>query len=140
MRLLFTLIVTAVLLSACKKETLAPVIDLMENADTTAVAIKQGSFMNGPYGTVSGNAILYRKPDGKFEIKLDGFNTTNGPDLYVYLSREIMPVNFIEIEKLRSTTGDQVYAVTTTVDISDYKYVCIHCKEFNHLFGHALLQ
>ncbi len=127
--------------SACKKEKLAPVIMLMETPmDTAAVQQQAGQFMNGPYGTVTGQAVLFRNNNGTFEILLENFNTTNGPDLYVYLSKEIMPANFILLEKLRSTNGSQVYSVPGTPDFSQFKYVCIHCRQYNHLFGYAELR
>ena len=137
----FSMLLLIVLLSACKKETLAPQTVLMETPmDTAAIPVKNGQFMNGPYGIVSGTAILFRNTNGSYEIKLENFNTNNGPDLYVYLSKEIMPVNFIELAKLKSITGNQIYPVTGSPDFTQFKYVVIHCKQFNHLFGYALLQ
>ncbi len=141
MKFIFSMLLLIVGVSACKKETLAPVTLLMETPmDTMATAAANGQFMNGPYGNVSGRAILFRNTNGSYDIKLENFNTSNGPDLYVYLSKEIMPVNFIQLEKLKSTTGNQVYAIPGTPDFAQYKYVCIHCRQYNHLFGYALLQ
>lgn len=141
MKLFFSLMLLIVLISACKKETLAPETVLMEMPmDTLATAGANGQFMNGPYGNVLGRAILYRNANGSYDIKLENFNTSNGPDLYVYLSKEIMPVNFIQLQKLKSTTGNQVYPVPGSPDFALYKYVCIHCRQYNHLFGYALLQ
>ena len=141
MKLFYSLLLLLVLESACKKEKLAPETILMEMPmDTMATASANGQFMNGPYGIVSGRAILFRNTNGSFEIKLENFNTSNGPDLFVYLSKEIMPANFIQLEKLKSTTGNQVYAVPGSPNFAQYKYVCIHCRQYNHLFGYALLQ
>ena len=109
MKLFYSMLLLLVLESACKKEKLAPETILMEMPmDTMATASANGQFMNGPYGIVSGRAILFRNTNGSFEIKLENFNTSNGPDLFVYLSKEIMPANFIQLEKLKSTTGDSV--------------------------------
>lgn len=141
MKQIFSMLLLIVLLSACKKETMAPETVLMETPkDTAAMPTINGQFMNGPYGIVSGKAILFRNTNGSYEIKLENFNTNNGPDLYVYLSKEIMPVNFIELAKLKSITGNQFYPVTGSPDFTQFKYVAIHCKQFNHLFGYALLQ
>lgn len=49
-----------------------------------------------------------------------------------------MPVTFISLGKLKSTSGNQLYGVPGTPDFMEYKYICIHCKEFNNLFGYAL--
>lgn len=141
MKMISSLLLILFLAVACKKETFAPVVVLMETpADTMAMTVQMGQFMNGPYGSVSGKAVLIRNTNGSYEVKLENFNTSNGPDLYVYLSKEIMPVNFIQLEKLRSTTGNQVYPVPGSPDFMQYKYVSIHCKQYNHLFGYALLQ
>ncbi len=141
MKYLFYLLLLGTGLTACRKENEAPEISLMETPrDTAATQQKTGQFMNGPYGTVTGKASLLRNSNGTFDILLENFNTSNGPDLYVYLSKEIMPANFLLLEKLRSTNGNQVYAIPGVPDFTQYKYVCIHCKQYNHLFGYALLQ
>ncbi len=132
----------ALVFAGCSKETLAPTVSLMEMVDnnTAAPVTEGGSFQNGPYGSVMGKARLYKNEDNSYSVALDSFSTTNGPDLYVYLSKQAMPVNFVELGKLKSTNGSQVYNFTTTGDLTDYIYVCIHCKAFNHLFGYALLK
>ncbi len=132
----FLLLATAI--SACQKE--APTTMLNEMVADTAILKLKGSFENGPYGAVTGTAHVYKLTDGKYQLKLQDFNTSNGPDLKVYLSKEIMPVNFINLGNLKSTNGNQVYDITDTPDFTQYKYACIHCKAYNHLFGYALLQ
>lgn len=136
-----TVILCALLMAAvsCKKENGASTAELNEMTDTAAVLKYSGNFVSGPYGTVTGKAEIYNK-GATFEIKLAGFNSTNGPDLHVFISKEAMPVSFIDLGALKSTTGNQVYAVTGMPDFMDYKYVSIHCVAFNHLFGSALLQ
>ncbi|MBC7936525.1 MAG: DM13 domain-containing protein [Rhizobacter sp.] len=128
------------IVASCKKENEAPALNLMEQPDTSTVAVKQGVFQNGPYGNVTGKVTLYRNYNGSFNVFLDSFMTSNGPDLYVYLSREIMPASFIELEKLRSVNGSQLYSIPGAPDFTQFKYVNIHCKRYNHLFGYALLQ
>ena len=127
-------------ISACKKETDGPTTVLNEVPSTQVKSQNVGYFINGPYGAVSGKVQVLKITEGNFEIVLDSFMSSNGPDLNVYLSKEAMPVNFIEAGKLKSTNGRQVYQLSTTADISLYKYVCIHCKAFNHLFGSALIK
>lgn len=139
MRLLI-FIFFVVLISACKKETDAPTTVLNEMPSTEVKSQNVGYFINGPYGQVSGKAQVLKITEGNFEIVLDSFMSSNGPDLYVYLSKEVMPVNFMEAGKLKSTNGRQVYQLVSTIDISPYKYVCIHCKAYNHLFGSALIK
>ena len=96
-------------ISACKKEADAPTTILNEMPSAEVKSQNVGYFMNGPYGQVSGKAQVLKITEGNFEIVLDSFTSSNGPDLYVYLSKETMPVNFIEAGKLKSTNGKQVY-------------------------------
>lgn len=137
---LLSLLLVVVLMMSCNDESLAPTKPLDDMTDDEAIELQAGVFMNGPYGNVKGNAQIFQNQDGTFDLKLADFNTSNGPDLYVYLSKEIMPVNFISLGKIKSTNGNQVYAIPGTPDFNEYKYVCIHCKEYNHLFGYALIE
>lgn len=137
MKYLF-LIVAITLAIACRKEG-ASTTPLNENVDTTGVQKYAGTFSNGPYGATSGQAKVYLQ-SGKLVLALENFSVNNGPDLYVYLSKEIQPVNFISLGKLRSTSGNQVYDITGMPDFSEYKYALIHCQRFNHLFGSAELK
>lgn len=124
---------------ACKKEQ-ASTVPAMDAATPNAAELATGRFENGPYGTVTGLTKVLRNTSNEYELVLDSFATNNGPDLYVYLSKEKMPVNFIEAGKLKSVSGRQVYPLSARPDLTAYKYLCIHCKAYNHLFGWALLQ
>jgi hypothetical protein len=125
------------LLAACKKD--GPTQTLNDPTTPNATVLASGRFQNGPYGSVMGIGRVVKTPAAQFELVLDSFTTSNGPDLYVYLSKEIQPVNFIEAGKLRSTNGRQVYPLASMPDLMQYKYICIHCKAYNHLFGYAPL-
>lgn len=138
MRILYILIAFTLIITACKKEG-APTNPVDENVDTTATLKYSGSFMNGPYGTTRGEAKVYLE-NGKLTLALENFSVNNGPDLYVYLSKEVQPVNFISLGKLRSTNGNQLYDIAGTPDLTQYKYALIHCQQFNHLFGSAELK
>ena len=107
--------------------------------DTTAVLKYSGVFASGPYGTVSGEAKIF-KTGTKYELKLMSFSGSNGPDLRVYLAKEMYPVTFIDLGALKATGGNQVYEITGAIDFTQYKYALIHCRQYNHLFGWALLQ
>jgi hypothetical protein len=136
---LIILAAVSLLISACSKKG-SPTIELQDMADTSATAVATGTFENGPYGTVAGQAGVYRNARGELHVLLQNFNTSNGPDLHVYLSAERMPANFVILGKLKATAGIQVYNIPTGTDVANYKYVCIHCKAYNHLFGSALIK
>jgi hypothetical protein len=104
-----------------------------------SVSLVTGAFMNGPYGTVSGKAAV-NIDNGVYTLSLEDVKISNGPDLHVYLSKEVQPVNFIDLGKLKSTAGNQLYAINGMPDLSVYKYALIHCQQYNHLFGSAALK
>jgi len=82
---------------------------------------------------------IVKRKDGKFTLVHDNVNITNGPDLQVYLLKEMLPINFIVPGKLKSVSGTQVYEITGMPDFTKYKFALIHCQLFDHLFGSALL-
>lgn len=125
-------------ITACKKNN-TPSIILNEMADSSAVPQTTGTFNNGPYGNVSGEARVLLSGT-RYELKLMNFSSSNGPDLRVYLSKEMFPVNFIDLGTLKATGGNQVYEIPGMPDLVQYKYALVHCRRFNHLFGWALLQ
>ena len=138
MKYIFVLGITALLFVSCKKEaSTTPGTDPVDSVNQTVLYM--GSFVNGPWGAVSGQARVLRASNGTLSLALVNVNISNGPDLYVYLSKEIQPINFISLGKLRSTSGNQVYAIPGTPNFAQYKYALIHCQQYNHLFGSATL-
>ena len=127
-----------VIICSCKK-TSTNFINENLSIDTTAVLKYEGTFTSGPYGTVNGIARIYLK-ENKYTVALENFTSSNGPDLKVYLSKERLPLNFIKLSDLRSTNGNQLYNIAGSPDFTQYKYVLIHCEQYNHLFGSAELR
>ena len=137
--ILLIVLASTILLASCVKEN-TPTVPLNDTVDTTvAMPGEKGNFMNGPYGSVSGMATVYTK-DGSLVLALENMTISNGPQLHVYLSKEVQPVNFIDLGALQSTRGNQLYTIPGDPDFSQYKYALIHCKKYNHLFGSANLQ
>jgi Electron transfer DM13 len=134
-----TIIVLILALAGCKKETTST-IPLNEQPDSSiVVTLKKGNFINGPYGSVSGEAKVYHTGT-KYQLALVDFTSNNGPDLKVYLSKEVQPINFINLGSLRAISGNQLYDIPAGAIITDYKYALIHCQQYNHLFGSAELK
>lgn len=141
MRLLIITLISLAAIQSCKKESdsFASTETVNEMVDTTGILKYSGTFTSGPFGTVTGMAEVY-KNGADYKVKLAHFNTNNGPALHVYLSKEAMPINYIDLGVLKSTNGNQVYNVTGMPDFMDYKYISIHCVAYNHLFGSALIK
>ncbi len=138
MKISFLLPACLVLLGACTKEN-TPTTPLNNTADSTAMLKYSGTFVSGPWGNVSGTAKIFLQHN-QYTLALENMNISNGPDLYVYLSKEILPSNFIDLGRLQSVAGNQLYQVPGNPDFSQYKYALVHCKQFNHLFGSAELR
>ena len=132
-------LVSVGILSACTKQNATPNIQLMESIDSLPMTSMKGNFMNGPFGTVSGNVFISVINNEK-KLILENLVSSNGPDLHVYLSKEIQPINFIDLGKLKSVNGTQVYSIDNNVNLKDYKFALVHCQQFNHLFGSANIQ
>jgi len=103
------------------------------------------AFMAAPGGySITGSAVADFTPEGNTLSIDSAFGTQSGPDLHVYLS-----INFeaptaqgntnIDLGPLTSNTGAQSYTIPSEVGISDYNYVLVHCKSFNHWWGGGLL-
>jgi Electron transfer DM13 len=126
--------------AACKKEA-SPANPVKDIIDTTTAPVKyRGSFINGTYGTVTGAASVLQANNGNFTLTLKNVTISNGPDMHVYLSKEIQPVNFIDLGRLKSTSGNQVHNINGSPNFGEYKCALIHCQQFNHLFGSAELK
>ena len=133
------MVITVGLLASCVKEN-TPTAPIDDQVDTTgSVGLLKGIFMNGPYGSVSGRARIFEQ-NNSYTLALENVSITNGPDLHVYISKEIQPVNFIDLGSLQSIAGNQLYMIPGRPDFSQYKYALIHCQRFNHLFGSAELR
>lgn len=139
MKKILFIIISVFAIVACSKQNATPTTPGTGMVDTSAMLKYSGSFMNGPYGTVSGEAKVFLQ-NGNYVLKFQGVSISNGPDLHVYLSKEILPVNFIDLGSLQSTSGNQIYNVTGSPNFGQFKYALVHCKQYNHLFGSAELR
>ena len=73
--------------------------------------------------------------NGKWNLFLSNFLSAGGPDLHVYLATDAAASVFIDLGKLKSTSGNQTYAINGNPSLSNYKYVIIWCKQFGIYFG-----
>ena len=133
-------IILLFLLAACSKSSIRDTAILpVQPLDSLQAQTRfLGEFMNGPWGTVKGKARFYSS-NGVQYLRLEMFEARSGPDLKVYLSKEQQPLNFISLGSLQALRGEQDYPVPGNPDLKDYKYVLVHCEQYNHLFGYALM-
>ncbi|QIP85269.1 DM13 domain-containing protein [Streptomyces sp. Tu 2975] len=98
----------------------------------------------------SGTVRLLRLPDGSHTVRLENLDTSNGPDLRVWLTDA--PVKegragwhvfddgaYVSLGKLKGNKGDQNYALPADIDPARYSSVTIWCDRFDVSFGAAEL-
>jgi Electron transfer DM13 len=134
----FLLMAFILSLGACKKNYYTRQAPAVNVADTNATVKYTGIFANGPYGTAYGRANISLQ-EGKYSLVFLNDIISDGPDLHVYLSKELSPVNFLDLGNLKTLSGTQVYDISGSPDFGQYKYVLIYSRAYDHLFGSARL-
>ena len=98
-----------------------------------------GTFVDGDWlHKTQGTAKVIPTDSGNV-LRLENFKTTNGPDLYVYLATDDKASEFVNLGKLKASSGNQNYEIPEGTDLSKYNKVLIWCKAFSVLFGTAEL-
>ncbi len=95
--------------------------------------------VTGTFGHPAEGTVQVIEIEGETTIRYENFKTLNGPDLFVYLSKDLDAKQFIDLGELKATEGNINYVVPEGVDVSEYKYVLTWCKQFGVLFNHAEL-
>jgi hypothetical protein len=118
-----------------------------ESAGRTAdaaspVDVRRGSFISRDHGT-AGRARVIDVGDERV-LRLEGLDTDNGPDLYVYLTttsasgaEQSFDDDVVNLGRLKGNRGDQNYELPPGVDLDRYATVVIWCDRFNSAFGAA---
>ncbi|TCB97238.1 hypothetical protein E0H26_13285 [Micromonospora zingiberis] len=109
--------------------------------------LASGQFISHEYET-TGTAQVIQLGDGRRQLVLRDFATSNGPDLRVWLSDQ--PVlegragwhvfddgQWAELDRLKGNQGNQVYDIPDDVDLAKLTSVSIWCKRFSVSFGAA---
>ena len=115
-------------------------------ADSAATPVLRGAFHSNAHDT-KGAAVIYRLADGQLLLRLTGFETSNGPDVQVYLvaasdvndDKTVERAGFVALGSLKGNIGDQNYAIPLGTDLAKYRAVTIWCRRFSVNFGTAPL-
>jgi hypothetical protein len=111
--------------------------------------LASGGLISHEHAT-SGTVKVIRLADGSHVLRLENLDTSNGPDLRVWLTDA--PVKegkagwgvfddgkYVSLGKLKGNKGNQNYALPADVDPADYSSVSIWCDRFDVSFGAAEL-
>jgi hypothetical protein len=110
------------------------------------VTLAEGAFASLEHET-SGTALVVELPDGTRYLRLEGLETSNGPDLRVYLS-SVPPSDdwyvydddaFVDLGGLKGNLGSSNYVIPAGTDLSGFRSAVIWCRRFSVGFGVAPL-
>ena len=115
-------------------------------ANVSQTILSSGSFHSVAHES-KGTASIYQLVDGKRILRFTNFETSNGPDVHVYLvaakeasdSETVKKAGFLELGSLKGNIGDQNYDIPADADLAKYRAVTIWCKRFSVNFGTAPL-
>lgn len=109
--------------------------------------VAEGEFIGLEHETV-GNAIVLETADGARFLRFEDFETSNGPDLLVYLSSKTpagsedwhgYDADFVDLGPLKGNVGNQNYEVPPEVDLGKYSTAVVWCRRFEVGFAAATL-
>jgi hypothetical protein len=111
------------------------------------VALFAGRF-HGVAHQTSGVATVYQLADGKRLLRFTEFETSNGPDVHVYLvaapdakdNETVKRAGFLPLGPMKGTRGDQNYELPADADLTKYRAVTIWCRRFGVNFATAPLR
>lgn len=127
----------AFIIVSCESDDATPTAPVNDSFDeTNATLLREGSWMGSGGYNVSGIAQIF-DDNGNLILVLTNFSSSNGPDLRVYLSSTTNAATFVNLGRLKSTNGRQVYAIPPGTNIDELKFALIWCQQFSALFGKA---
>ena len=135
MKKMFLLPLFLVLFTSCEKEGEFTKSNTQTINLNTAVLLKTGTLTPTSGISGSGNVKVYVENNQR-KLVFENYTIESGPDLKVYLSTTDSPTTFVN---LGNANGNSVYTIPSQVDLDTYKYVLIHCQQYNHLFAIAFL-
>ncbi len=113
------------------------------------VVLSSGSFISHEH-TTTGAVQILQLPDGSRVLRIEDLDTSNGPDLKVWLTDA--PViegtagwgvfddgAWVDLGRLKGNQGSQNYEIPAEVDLGAFSSVSIWCDRFNVSFGAAAL-
>lgn len=110
-------------------------------AATSAVsppaAVNSSAAVTGTAGHPASGTVRIVSADGKNYVRYENYKTINGPDLYVYLAKDLDAKEFVNLGVLKATEGNINYEIPQGVNPQDYPYVLTWCKIFGALFNYA---
>jgi hypothetical protein len=107
----------------------------------------EGMFHSVAHDTMGAATIIELDNENRI-LRLDGFKTSNGPDVHVLLGKAtdanddatVKNTGYYDLGSLKGNIGDQNYNIPADVNLTDYNSVTIWCNRFKVNFGTAPLK
>jgi len=113
------------------------------------IVVAEGTFISHEHAT-SGSVVILELADGTRVLRLEDLQTSDGPDLQVWLSDQ--PVidgvagwgvfddgAYTNLGALKGNVGNQNYRIPADVDLGDFSSISVWCARFSVSFGAAEL-
>jgi hypothetical protein len=108
--------------------------------------LAEGTFVSQEHDT-SGTARVLLLEDGSRILRLEGFSTSDGPDVHVWLStataggdwHKYDDDRYVALGEIKATDGNHNYAIPPEADLAGLRSAVIWCDRFNVSFGSAAL-
>ena len=107
-----------------------------ETAQNAEVLSGPAEVQETPTHPASGTATIVEM-EGKKYLRYENFKTINGPDLFVYLAKDIDAKEFVNLGNLKATEGNVNYEIPPDVNHEEYPYALVWCRAFRVLFNSA---
>jgi len=115
-------------------------------AEPGPVVLAKGAFVSQEHET-SGTAKVLELPGGKRILRLEGFSTSDGPDVHVWLSaakaggdgHTADDGRYVALGELKATDGNHNYAIPANAKLEGLRSAVIWCDRFSVAFGSAPL-
>jgi hypothetical protein len=116
------------------------------SASPKPAVLAEGTFVSQEHDT-SGTARVLRLPDGSRVLRLEGFSTSDGPDVHVWLSTTRAGADWhayddgrhVPLGELKATDGNHNYTIPPAAKLTGLRSAVIWCDRFNVAFGSAPL-
>ncbi|MFT5849292.1 MAG: hypothetical protein ACI9H6_000093 [Patiriisocius sp.] len=122
-------------------ETSAPAAIQIEIAPAPVAATPavQGPYTieSTPGHTASGAVRVIKTPNDGTIVRYENYAGTNGPDLFVYLAKDLDATEFVNLGRAKGNQGNINYTLPEDTDLSEYQYIMTWCKAFGVLFDYA---
>jgi len=118
-------------------------------APAAPVELSHGALISHEHET-TGTVRVIESPDGSRQLVIENLDTTNGPDVHVWLSAGPVVEGFdgwftagghpyVDLGMIKGNQGNQVYDIPPDVDLAAYPTVDLWCVQFAVSFGAAAL-